>query len=196
MLEQISLLDIVLGALLLIFLVRSIFRGLVREVISLVGLVTAVLLSAIFYNPLAAAIAHWFNMGSTPPEWLEPVAYGAILLLVILVFAYLGHLLSKIIRKGPFSGVDRLLGLAAGLVKGILVCYLLINLLLLLAPFGVPTSLQRSWLQPKILQAGGYLVSLVPEQWTASLRERAAKLQEQMSSPKGAAGGSPTQPTQ
>lgn len=194
MFDQISILDIVLGALLLLFLVRSLMRGLVREVVSLVGLVAAVLLSAIFYQPLAAAMAHWFNLGSTPPTWMEPVAYGAVLLLVIMVFAYLGHILSKIIRTGPFSGIDRLLGAGAGLVKGILVCYLVINLLLLLVPFGVPKSLQRSWLQPRILKAGGYLVSLVPEQWTAGLRERAAKLQEQMSAPKGG-GGTPTTPT-
>lgn len=196
MFDQINLLDIVLAAVLLLFLVRSVMKGFVRGILGLVGLIAAVLLSAIFYQPLATALAQWLGHQGKMPPWLEPTAYGVILVAVLLVFMYLGNTLSKIIRTGPFSAIDRLLGAGVGLIKGILVCFLLINLLVLLVPYGVPASLQNSWLQPKILQAGGYLISLVPDELTDSLRERAARMQTSLPAPAPQPNQPPPPPTQ
>ena len=174
---NVNIVDVILLVILAFFLVRALIRGFVREVVGLVGLVAAVVFSAAAYAPLAAFLR---NLTGQNTDWWEPVSFAIILVAVMLVFFYIGRLLSKLVEVGPLSFVNRLLGGAAGLVKGILVCFLLLNIMLLLTPMGMPAPLQESWLRPRVLRAGDYLLSLVPEKLTNDLRERARMTHEEL----------------
>jgi membrane protein required for colicin V production len=92
------------------------------------------------------------------------------------IFSYVGSTISRLVQQGPFTLIDRLLGGGAGLVKGILVTYLLINLLLLVTPFQVPTMLRDSAVAPHVVRAGRHLVDLVPFDLTRTLQERSGLL--------------------
>jgi membrane protein required for colicin V production len=159
------------------FLVKGIVRGLVREVLGLVGLAAAVIISVSAYAPLATFLR---EASGQDTGWWEPVSFAVLLVAVLLFFFYLSRLLSKLVEIGPLSFLNRLLGAGAGLIKGILVCFLLLNIMLLLTPMGMPAPMQASWLRPRVLQAGDYLLNLVPDELTNELREKARLTHEEL----------------
>jgi|Deesub1362A_J573_1020465.scaffolds.fasta_scaffold01847_5 membrane protein required for colicin V production len=167
-----NILDLSLMALLAFFLIRALVRGFVREIMGLVGVVAAIVISTISFHPLGATIRHLLDSKS---PWWDPIAFVAVLAVVFVFFTSLGSALSRYINAGPFSGLDRLAGGAVGLVKGVLVSYLLINLLLLVLAIhpGLHQTMRDSYLAPHVTRAGSYLVDLIPEDLTRSLQEKA-----------------------
>jgi len=82
-------------------------------------------------------------------------------------------MLQRLILAGPLSGLDRLLGAGVGLVKGLLICYLLINLLLLVNPFGTMDPLRQSMVAPYVVRAGNFIKDMIPDNFLGNLQERA-----------------------
>ena len=165
-----NLLDLGFLIILVFFLVKALMRGFVREIAGLVGAVIAVVASAMFYQQLGAALQ---RLTGVPATWWPAAAFGLILLVLFALFLYLGNVIRRLILGGGLSGLDRLLGGAVGLVKGVLICYLLINLLLLANPFSTMAPLRQSVMAPYLVSSGRYLMDLVPADLTRRLQERA-----------------------
>ena len=176
-----NILDLSLMAVLAFFLIRSLVHGFVREIMGLAGVVAAVAISTISFHPLGTIIRRLVGSNSL---WWDVVAFVAVLLVVFVFFNSLGSVLSRYINAGPFSSLDRLAGGAVGLIKGILVSYLLLNLLLLVPAFlpGLGQTIRESYLAFRVLRAGSYLVELMPKDLTRDLREK-ARLWEQNPTP-------------
>jgi membrane protein required for colicin V production len=168
-----NILDLSLMALLAFFLIRALLRGFVREVMGLAGVVAAVAISALAYVPLGRFLG---EITGSPSHWWYVVAFVAILALIFMFFAYLGLALSRLINSGPFSGLDRMAGGAVGLLKGVLICYLLLHLVVLAIPFKLPQLLSESFLTPYVLRAGDAVVEMIPDRLTSDLRERIQRL--------------------
>ena len=171
----INIIDLGFAAVLVFFLLRAIFRGFIREVLGLVGIVAAVYLSASYYDFLGAQLE---KLSGIQADWWYAVGFGIILVLVLIVFAYLGSGLSKIIHQGPLSGLDRLLGALVGALKGILACYLLLNLLLLFTFTQEVKAVKGSLLAPYIVKAGSYIVDLVPDDILRNLQKKAGLIKD------------------
>lgn len=165
-----NLLDLGLLILLVFFFVKALVRGFVREAFGLIGAVIAVVVSAIFYQGLASLLA---GISGVDSNWWGAVAFGLILLVVFGMFLWIGGLAHRLIKSGPFSGLDRALGGLVGLAKGVLISYLLINLLLLMTPFTVISPLKQSVMAPYVVQGGRYLVDFFPGDLVRNLQERA-----------------------
>ena len=173
-----NILDLTLLALMGFFVVRALVRGFVREIMGLVGLVASLYLGAMTYHPLAEFLR---RISAVPAGWWDAVAFALVVALVLGAFVYLGAGLARLVHAGPFSGLDRLLGAAAGAVKGLLFSYLLLNLLLMAMPLGLlgrPGSNHNSLVggslvAPYVVQGGRLLLDLVPNDWTRRLQERA-----------------------
>ncbi|MSQ73103.1 MAG: CvpA family protein [Betaproteobacteria bacterium] len=103
---------IVLGLSLLL----SLLRGLIREVVSLAGWITAFVLSIMFSGNVAAYL----------PASLGPMLAG--LLAYLLVFAgiliatgFVGLILSILVRAAGLGLIDRLLGMAFGITRAVVI---------------------------------------------------------------------------
>ncbi|RJX28752.1 MAG: CvpA family protein [Desulfarculus sp.] len=165
-----NLLDLGLLILLVFFFVRALVRGFVRETMGLVGAVVAVVVSAMFYQDLAGLLARVTGYGAS---WWGAVSFGLILFLIFVFFIYLGGVMHRVVMAGSLSGLDRALGGVVGLAKGLLIAYLLINLLLLMNPFSTVTPLKESLLAPYVVRGGRYILDLFPDDLTRRLQERA-----------------------
>lgn len=165
-----NLLDLGLLIIMVFFLVKALMRGFVREVIGLVGAVAAIVASAMFYQSLGGMLE---RLSGVPASWWPAVAFAVILLVVFAIFLYIGGLLQRLILAGPLSGLDRLLGAGVGLFKGLLICYLLINLLLLLNPFNTMAPLRQSVVAPYVVSAGNFFKNLIPDNLLGNLQEKA-----------------------
>lgn len=168
-----NMLDFALVALLGLFLIRGLVRGFVKEVVGLVGVVAALALGALFYQPVSEFLSKLTGLEVT---WWPAVAFGLILVVVAGAFFVVGGGLSKLILSGPLSGLDRLLGAGVGLVKGLLVAYLLINLLLLALPFQAPETIKGSTAAPYVVRGGRYFMDLFPDDLMRKLQERSGLL--------------------
>jgi len=174
-----NILDLSLMALLAFFLVRALMRGFVREVMGLAGVITAVVVSAMAYEPLGRFLA---ELADSKSAWWDVAAFGIILAIIFIFFTYLGLALSRLVNSGPFSSLDRLAGAGVGLIKGVLVCYILLHIVVLIIPFKLPRVLEGSFMTPYVLRAGEFVVSLVPDDLTSDLHKRIDRLKNPLSS--------------
>lgn len=94
----------------------GLWRGLVREVISIAGWVIAFLAANLLAGPLAEHLPH-----SVPsPQLRVLVAYLAVFLGALAVTAFFGVLLAKLVRAAGLGGLDRGLGALFGTARGLL----------------------------------------------------------------------------
>jgi membrane protein required for colicin V production len=149
-------LDVLLGIILLATVVWGIVRGLVRQVIGLVAVVAGLILAAFNYRG-AAAIFHRFIDNELLGNFL-----GFLLIFVAVLAAggLVGWLLTKAM-KGPLNLVNRLFGGAFGLLKGVLVCGILVFALL---AFDIERpALESSKLAPLCFGVTRAAVNLIPK---------------------------------
>ncbi len=125
-------LDIILGALIAFFAIRSTLRGAMREIFSLLALIAGIMVSSRFY-PLAAALL----IPYIDNPWARTIiSCSAIFILLYLCINTAGWLIAKLIKFIHLSPLDRFAGFFIGTAKGYLIACLLIIMLLMLAPPG------------------------------------------------------------
>jgi membrane protein required for colicin V production len=118
-----GLVDILIWAVLLIFVAKGLLKGLVREVCSLVGLLAGGWAACSYYPFLAEAMRPFINL---PRHVALSLSFALIFLLIGLLFYLLGHLLTVMFRIMLLGGVNRVGGMLFGLLEGaFLLCLLL-----------------------------------------------------------------------
>lgn len=116
--------DIFIFSVLGISAVLSLFRGLVREVLSLVAWVVAGWVAFKFAGPVSKHFAGAVSL----PSVRMALAFGLLLVGVLLVFGVLNFLIGKLIDGTGLSSTDRLLGMFFGLARGIAIVTVLVAL--------------------------------------------------------------------
>lgn len=136
----------------------SLVRGFVREVLSLIIWIGALWIAYKFAGVVADQFLNTFEVGGLR----YPLAFFIVFLLVLIIGAILSYAVGRLVYQTGLSGTDRLLGLAFGLARGVL----LVGVLLLGAAL---TNLNQhpAWAQAKILpQFSGlvnWLYAMLPE---------------------------------
>ena len=146
-------------------LVLGAWRGLVREVISILGWIIAFLAANLFAGPLGPAMPQ----AIPTPELRLAAAYLAIFISALIVTALLGLILSKIIQAVGLGGVDRLLGAIFGAARGVLI---VLAAALLAGLTGAPREgfWRNSTSGPLLARAGLALKPLLPQTFAERLR--------------------------
>ncbi len=98
-------------------LVVGAWRGLVREVLSILGWVIAFLAASLLAGPLGPAMPE----AIPNPELRVAAAYVVVFAGAVVATALVALLLSKIVNAAGLGGVDRLLGTLFGAARGLLI---------------------------------------------------------------------------
>ncbi len=118
-----NLIDILVWAILLVFVIKGFLKGLVREVCSLVGLVMGIWAACKYYPSLSAAIWPYIHL----PHYVSAtISFVLIFLIIGLLFFLLGHFLTVIFKFSLLGGVNRAGGLIFGFLQGALVLSILL----------------------------------------------------------------------
>jgi len=112
--------DFAIIAILLVSLLFGLWRGLVYEVLSLMGWPIAFVLSKLF----AGSIAPMMPIAQEPAR--IAVAYAVVFIAALLVWSMLAWLLSKLVKVVGLGWMDRLLGGLFGVLRGVLVMLVLV----------------------------------------------------------------------
>ncbi|MEO8999420.1 MAG: CvpA family protein [Rhodanobacter sp.] len=156
---------IILGVLALSVLI-GLFRGLVSEVLSLVIWIAAFWVAWTFGPVVSAQLEHTISL----PSLRYCVGYGVCFVAVLIVGALLRFAMRRLIWSTGLSGIDRLLGMLFGFVRGVLIVTLLV-FLVGLTGFTRDAWWQQSVLLPQFQGAAAWLGQNVPADVSASVRE-------------------------
>lgn len=110
-------LDIVILAVLAAFLLKGLWRGLLREVCAVAGLLAGAILAFRFCSPLGEVLSAAVKL---PPKAAAVVSFLALFVSTVLFFAVLGFLLSRFVRLLFLGGLNRVAGGLFGLTEGVL----------------------------------------------------------------------------
>ena len=121
-LDQIVWVDAVVIAILVLSFGLGIFRGIVREILSLSSWIVSIWLAYLFGDNLAIVIVPWLESERLSSLIGYLVVFVAVLVLLSLVVA----LLFKLFRVVGLSGIDRLLGGLFGCLRGVVIVALLL----------------------------------------------------------------------
>jgi membrane protein required for colicin V production len=108
-------LDAVMLGLLVLSTLVGIVRGLVSEVMSLLGWFVAYVVARMF----AADIAPLLPVGQPGSQVNFGAGFAAVFVGTLIFWAICSWLVRMLLRASPLSGIDRLLGAVFGLVRGL-----------------------------------------------------------------------------
>ena len=123
------------------FIIRGSFRGFVGEVITLVGFLASFYLSFHYSGGLGRFLSVTMGLNA---YMAQAAAAVLIWLSVTLIAAMLRMILKSLIGAASLGGIDKLLGLFSGVIKSVIVVYVVITGGLLLAPVVTPTWMSQS----------------------------------------------------
>ena len=149
-------LDIIIIAVMAFLLVRGIFRGFIREVTSLGGLILGIYLASRFQPQMSDYLKS--HLPSTP--YLPLISFTIIFMGILVSCNLLGWFLKKVIKKALLGGVDRALGAGFALLKGTILVYLVLILLTFFLP-GTTPLIAKSKMAHIITMSSQYLARLV-----------------------------------
>lgn len=130
--------DIAIGVLIVVSAFFGVMRGLVRELMSLVIWIAALLLGLAFGSQVGGLI------DSLGPRLQAAAGFAMVFIVVLIVGALVQRLLGGLVESTGLTGTDRTLGLLFGAARGVAVA---VVALVLLKPFAV----ERDWWADSLL---------------------------------------------
>jgi membrane protein required for colicin V production len=140
-------------------------RGLVREVLSILGWVIAFLAANLLAGPLGPVMPQ----AIPSPELRIAAAFVAVFVGSLIVTTLVGLLLSKIVKAVGLGGVDRALGAIFGVARGLLIV-LAATLLAGLTSAPQQAFWRDSASAPLLTRAAEALKPLLPQTFAGRLR--------------------------
>jgi membrane protein required for colicin V production len=148
-----------------ISLIVGAWRGLVREIVSILGWVIAFLAANLLAGPLGPVMPD----AIPTPELRVAAAFGAVFIASLILTSLAGLVLSKVIKAVGLGGLDRLLGAMFGAARGVLI---LVAAALLAGLTSAPS--QPFWREsasgPLLARAAVALKPLLPQTLAERLR--------------------------
>lgn len=154
-----SVVDLLVVLTVIVSTALAIWRGFVRESLSVFAWAAAAF-ATLYFGPSAASLLRAHLSAS----YLAPLlGYGGVFLLVLIPLSFVSYRFSESVKHSPIGAVDRSLGAAFGVVRGLAIvglCYLAFSMM-------VPIPTQPEWvarakLLPVVQGASDVLLSLVP----------------------------------
>ncbi len=160
---------IILGTLCL----RGIFRGMVREIASILGLVLAFFLANNFHEQLLPHVQKFIET----PGYAKAAAYLAIFFGTMIVVFILSTLIKQFLKMIMLGWLDRIGGGGLGLAKGLLLCSVI---LIVLTTFLSPRAsvLSESKVAPYITMVNEAVAGFLPEDMQREFRAKSSSLKE------------------
>lgn len=155
---SVTFVDLVVVAVIAISTIFAIYRGFVAETLSIFAWVAAAFASLYFGHAVVPLTEGHFS-----PLVAKLVAYAAVFLIVLIPLSFISYRFSGAVQNSPVHAIDRSLGGAFGILRGLAI----VGLAYLLFSMVVPVRAQPGWISharllPLIQSSSDVLLSLVP----------------------------------
>ena len=171
--EQLNNLDVVFLIIVGISALVGIARGMTKEILSIIGWVLAA--AALFYLvPIVEPIAQTYIASKM---MANVVAGLAVLIVFSIIWVLTVDKISAVIRSSTLSALDRILGFVFGAARGILIIILIALMITTIIP---EESKKGTFAESQYFQLAkdniDPLVSMIPDEWVKSIKEKTASL--------------------
>lgn len=140
-----NLLDIFITVVLAYCLIRGIFRGLIKEISSIIGVLAGFYAAYTYYPDLARLLDRWI----TSTAYLNILSFLIIFCVIFILVSVLGVVIKYVLKVAFLGWVDRICGAGFGLVKGILIVSVVLMTLTAFLTRGAPV-IRDSLLAPHV----------------------------------------------
>jgi membrane protein required for colicin V production len=154
-----NLVDFLVVAVIVVSAGYACWRGFVSETLSIVAWAAAAF-ATLYFGPWVVPLAR----GVIATPWLGSLAaYAGVFLVVLIPLSFMSHRFSEGVKRSAIGPLDRALGIAFGVVRGLLV----VGVAYLAFDYFVPISKQpaavtQARLLPLVQSSGEVILSLVP----------------------------------
>jgi membrane protein required for colicin V production len=162
--------DIIVVVILAYSVIRGLFRGLVKEAASIIGVLGGFFAAYSHYDVLARYLSGVISN----PSYRNILAFLIIFCLVVILVSLLAIIIQYLLKVVFLGWLDRLGGVAFGMVKGVLIAAVLFLVLTAFLPKGTPL-IKNSLCAPYLSMVSEKLAFLIASDVQ---REFAAKLEE------------------
>jgi membrane protein required for colicin V production len=161
--------DLLVVAIVIVSTIFAIWRGFISETLSIVGWAAAAFASLYFGPWVAVLMARMIS-----PLWLADLAgYAAVFVVVLIPISFASFRFSESVKKSAAGPLDRSLGAAFGVVRGLAIVgglYILFSLVVPLKDH--PKSVREARTLPLIQSSAEVLIALAPSDERHVARER------------------------
>jgi membrane protein required for colicin V production len=158
--EGLNVFDIVILVVLVIFMIRGVFRGFVKELMGISAIFGGILLAVLFSGAVATLLEPLVGGGL----WSQVAAFLLIFLVSYLLFKLFETGLHALIEKVELENLDKALGFFVGLIEGLLISFIIVFLLVIQPFFPTDSIFENSFTYRLYLPLIPYAQSvLLPE---------------------------------
>jgi len=138
--------------------VLSLWRGFVREIISLIGLVAAFFAASRISGQAGDFLGQWITSGTVA----DIAGFALVFVLIMLAVGIVGAIIRKLVDMADLTATDRTLGIFFGAARGVLLIALTF---LIYTSYTKPDYkwMEKSVLTPYAIQLGDMLGKVIPE---------------------------------
>jgi len=151
-------------------LVRGIFRGLIKELSSIVGVFGGFYAAYTYYMKLGKLLSSWISNTS----YLNILSFLIIFCVVFIIISIIGVIIKYLLNIAFLGWIDHICGAGFGTIKGILIVSMLLMILTAFLPKNTPL-IKNSLLSPIIASVSGKMSKVVSKDMK---REFVVKIEE------------------
>ncbi|MEK6193171.1 MAG: CvpA family protein [Deltaproteobacteria bacterium] len=167
-----TVLDVVMIVIVGFCLIRGIFRGLIKEISSIVGVLAGYYAAYTYYTYPSKILSKWL----TDAGYINILSFFIIFCLVFLTISILGVIIKYLLSISFLGWVDRICGAGFGLIKGVLIAAILLVALTAFLPKGPPV-VKKSFLAPHVVLISEAMSKVVPKQMKQQFNIKLKELQ-------------------
>jgi len=133
--------DYILLVIITVSALLSLWRGFVKEALSLVSWIAALWVGMLFFHDLSRVMREWIET----PTIRNVVSFGLLFIGTLLVGGVVNYLAGQLISKTGLTSTDRILGMLFGVARGVVIVAVLVMLA------GLTSVPQDPWWQESTL---------------------------------------------
>lgn len=164
--EAINWVDVILGGAVIVSALVGIARGLIKEVLSLLTWLIAIWVAWKFSDLVAAKYVRGFI---DDPTISYLAAFGALFLVTLFALGLFNMLVSSFLASSGLGGIDRMLGMIFGLLRGLIIAAVLVFVAKFVPPVSEMPMWQASKLQPTFSAMAEWGIARLPDNVRALL---------------------------
>ncbi len=166
-------LDMVIVVILAFCLIRGIFRGLIKELSSIVGVFAGFYAAYTYYGTISKPLSKWIS--NIP--YLNILSFLIIFCLIFIIISIIGVIIKYLLNIAFLGWMDRICGVGFGIIKGLLIVSVILIPLTTFLPQKHPL-VKNSLLSPYVIQISEKMVKIVSKDMKHQFEEKIKELRK------------------
>lgn len=142
--------DFIIASIIVFFLIRGVFRGIIKEASSIIGVLAGLYAAFTYYSQVGRAI----SIFGISEKYMNIIGFLLLFTVVLLMVGALGILIRFVLKIVFLSWADRFFGGVFGFIRGFLIAAVVVFTLTTFLPRGTP-FIRESKLTPYVAKVAG-----------------------------------------